>query len=102
MYIGSGNYNFGVLPPQSGPVSGCGCGKGLGCCGGMGALTMDGSGLFGTGIFGTGVSVTDFSTWSIGEIGAVAVAGLVLFSLVSTGKSAAQGVSKRVRRLRKA
>jgi hypothetical protein len=68
----------------------------------MGTLTMDGSGLFGTGIFGTGVTVTDLSTWTIAEYGAVAASLLVLFSLVSTGKSAAQSVGKRVRRLRKA
>ena len=67
-----------------------GC-AGLGCAG-MGGLTMDGSGIFGTGIFGAGVTLTDFSTWGPGEIGAVAVAAFVLFSVVNTTRHGAQNV----------
>jgi hypothetical protein len=80
---------------------GLGCSQGVGCCGGMGALNMDGSGLFGTGVFGTGVTLTDFSTWGVGEIGAVAVALFLLFAVVSTTGRGVEGVQKRVRKLRR-
>jgi hypothetical protein len=75
------------------------CGGGLGCAG-MGGLTMDGSGLFGTGIFGTGVTVTDLSSWGIGEVLTVAVAAFAVFSMVSTTKQTATAVRKRGRKLR--
>lgn len=79
--------------------NGLGCG-GLGCDG-MGALSMDGSGVFGTGVFGTGVTLTDFSTWSPYEIGAVAVAAFVLFSVLSTTKRGAERVGKTYRTVRR-
>ena len=76
--------------------NGLGCG-GLGCDG-MGALSMDGSGVFGTGVFGTGVTLTDFSTWSAYEIGAVAVGLYVLFSVMSTTSRGAHRVSSTTRK----
>ena len=79
---------------------GLGCPGGLGCAG-MGSLTMDGTGLFGTGVFGTGVTLTDFSTWGAGEIGAVAVSLVVLFSVVSSTKRGAESVGKTYRRVRR-
>jgi hypothetical protein len=79
--------------------------QGMGCsglgCNGMGGLTMDGSGIFGTGIFGTGVTLTDFSTWSIGEYAAIAVGLFVLFSVASTGQSAASSVGRKVKSISK-
>ena len=62
---------------------------------------MDGTGLFGTGIFGTGVTLTDFSTWGAGEIGAVAVGLFVLFSVVSSTQRGAESVGKTYRRVRR-
>jgi len=87
-------------PTDSG-CSGLGCSQGVGCCGGMGALNMDGSGLFGTGVFGTGVTLTDLSTWSVGEYGAVAVALFVLFSVVGSTKRGAESVRKSYRTVRR-
>lgn len=75
---------------------------GLGCCGGMGALTMDGTGLFGTGIFGGNFNLTDFSTWGPAEVGALLAAAFVLFSITSTTQRGVEGVQKRVRKLRRA
>ena len=77
--------------------SGCG----LGCAQGMGALTMDGSGLFGTGVFGTGVTLTDFSTWGAGEIGAVAAFLFLLYAVTSTTQRGAESATKTYRRLRR-
>ena len=74
---------------------------GLGCAQGMGALTMDGSGLFGTGVFGTGVTLADFSTWGAGEIGAVAVALFLLFSVVGTTKRGAEKVGRGYRTVKR-
>ena len=85
----------------SNQIAESGCSGGLGCSQGVGALTMDGSGLFGTGVFGTGVTLTDFSTWGAGEIGAVAVALFVLFSVVSSTKRGAESVGKTYRRVRR-
>ena len=76
-------------------AQGMGC-SGLGCAG-MGGMTMDRSGIFGTGVFGTGVVLTDISTWTWAEYAAVAVGVLVLFSVASTGKSAASSVGRRVK-----
>ena len=81
-------------------ANGLGCPGGLGCAG-MGALTMDGSGLFGTGVFGTGVTLTDFSTWGAGEIGAVAVRLFLLYAVVGTTKRGAESAGKTYRRLRR-
>jgi hypothetical protein len=74
---------------------------GLGCAQGVGALTMDGSGLFGTGIFGTGVTLTDFSTWGAGEIAAVALSLFVLFSVVGSTKRGAEKVRRGYRTVRR-
>ena len=63
----------------SNQIAESGCSAGLGCSQGVGALTMDGTGLFGTGVFGTGVTLTDFSTWGAGEIGAVAAFLFLLY-----------------------
>jgi hypothetical protein len=78
-----------------------GCSAGLGCSQGVGALTMDGSGLFGTGIFGTGVTLTDFSTWGAGEIGAVAAFLFLLYAVTSTTQRGAKSATKTYRRLRR-
>lgn len=54
---------------------------------GLGALNMDGTGLFGTGIFGQTVTVTNLSTWTFAEYGAVGLGAFTAFSLFSTTKS---------------
>ncbi len=76
-----------------------GC-QGMGCSG-VGALTMDGSGLFGTGIFGAGVTLTDLSTWSAGEYGAVAAALFLLYAVTSTTQRGAESARKTYRRMRR-
>lgn len=75
---------------------------GLGCCGGMGAWSMDGSGLFGTGVFGNGVSVTNLSTWTWAEYAAVGLSLFVVFSLFSTTQRGVTTVRKTIRRRRSA
>lgn len=73
--------------------------QGLGCvCNqGMGALTMDGTGLLGTGLFAT---ATDLSTWGAGEYITLALAGYTLYALTSTTKQTYRTASKRLRRAR--
>lgn len=67
----------------------------------MGALNMDGTGLFGTGIFGSTVSLTDLSTWTWAEYATLALGAYTLFSLVHTTKSGATRVSHRARKVKK-
>ena len=69
---------------------------GLGCSQGMGALTMDGTGLMGTGLFSGGL---DLSTWGAGEIAALAFGAFVLFSVFSTTERGYQTAKRRVRRV---
>ena len=90
---------YGVRSDGVRVLEGMGCG--LGCNGGMGGLTMDGSGIFGTGIFGTGVTLTDPTTWGVYEIGAVVLGAFVLFSVFSTSKRAVVATTQGVRRARR-
>ena len=82
---------------QATGLSGCngGCGCGGGC--GMGALTMDGTGLFGSGLFS---SAFDISTWGIGEYMALAFGAYMLYSVVGTTKAEVRRASKGYRRMR--
>ena len=77
-------------------LSGC---AGLGCdCGcGMGALTMDGTGLFGSGLFADPFNV---STWGVGEYMALAFGAYLLYAVVGTTKAEVRRASRGYRRLR--
>lgn len=70
--------------------------KKTGC--GMGALTMDGTGLFGTGLF---VEPFNLSTWNWGEYAAVGFGLFVLYSITSTAERGVEGARKAIRRRRK-
>lgn len=80
---------------QAKGLGSCGCGCGGGC--GMGALTMDGTGLFGSGLFS---SPFDISTWSIGEYMALAMGAYMLYALVGTTKAEARRASRGYRRVK--
>ena len=69
------------------------------CCGGsgMGALTMDGTGLFGSGLF---ASPFDVSTWGFGEYMALGLGAYLLYAVVSTTKAETRRVSRGYRRLK--
>jgi len=71
--------------------------SGPGCCG-MGALTMDGTGLLGTGLFAGGL---DLSTWGTGELVVAGLGLFILYSVFSTTSRAASSVSSGVYRVRK-
>ena len=49
----------------------------------------------------TGVTLTDFSTWGVAEIGAVAVGLFLLYAVTSTTKRGAEGVRKTYRTVRR-
>ena len=83
MYISDSAYNFGVMPTSETSVSPCGCKQGLGCCGGMGALTFDGSGILGSGLFAGGTSL---SNWTWAEYAVAGIGVLVLFKLFASGQ----------------
>lgn len=82
-------------------MSGLGCPDCNNTCGGMGGLTMDGSGLFGTGIFGTGVSLTDLSTWTWAEYATLALGAYTLLSLVHTTKAVGRHTKVRAKKIKK-
>ena len=87
-----------VIYPQFIAANGLGCGGKQDCgCGGMGALTMDGTGFLGTGLFSGGF---DLSTWGIGEYGVLALGAFTLYSLMQTTKQTYGRVRKSARRLR--
>lgn len=94
-------------PPSANPVAGISDAPGLGCvecggsCGGLGALSMDGSGLLGTGIFGTGVSLTDFSTWTYAEMATIALGLYVFTSIINDVRGGARKVGEKVRGTRR-
>jgi hypothetical protein len=69
------------------------------CCGGsgMGALTMDGTGLFGSGLFADPFNV---STWGFGEYAVLGLAAYMLYAVVSTTKHETRRVSRGYRRLK--
>ena len=67
------------------------------CCKGMGAFSMDGTGLFGTGLF---ADPFNFSTWGYGEIVALAFGAYMLYALTSTTKTEFRRASKGYRKLR--
>ena len=83
-------------------MSGLGCPDCNNTCGGMGALNMDGTGIFGTGIFGQTVTLTDLSTWTWAEYATLALGAYTLLSLVHTTKAGARRVSTRARKIKKA
>lgn len=91
-----------LAPAPIAEPGGLGCVECGGTCGGMNGLTMDGSGLLGTGIFGNGVTVSDPSTWGIGEWGAVLVAGFAVLSMLDTGRRATRATVRKSRAVRKA
>ena len=76
--------------------AGIGCSQGMGCCGGVGALTMDGTGLFGTGLFASGL---DLGQWGAGEILAAMFGMFVLYSVFSTTSRGARRVGRTVKRV---
>jgi hypothetical protein len=90
-----------LTPAPIAEPGGLGC---VECCGtcGMNGLSMDGSGLFGSGIFGTGVTVTDPSTWGIGEWTAVVGVGFAMLSMLDTGRRATRATVRKTRAVRKA
>lgn len=90
----------GTAMTQAG-LSGLGCDCGCNSCGGMGGLTMDGSGLFGSGVFGTGVTLTDISTWTWAEFATAGIGLYVLASLVFTTKHVGRKVSARSTKIRR-
>jgi hypothetical protein len=73
--------------------------KQTGGCGGMGALTMDGTGLFGTGLFASGL---DLNSWGPGEIIGALFGMFVLYSVFSTTSRGVSKVTGRVRKISKA
>jgi hypothetical protein len=83
----------------SNQIAESGCGGGLGCAQGMGALTMDGTGLFGTGLFASGLDLTQ---WSTGEIVAALFGFFVVYSVFSTTGRGVSNVRGRVRKISKA
>ncbi len=93
-----------VTAPYIAAIAGMSGYKGVGCvecggtCGGMSGLTMDGTGLFGTGIFGDSVTLTDLSTWTWAEVGTIAAAAFVLYSVTSTTRRGVRGVRRVTRR----
>ena len=92
---GMGDYvsPFPFIVPQyltPGNNQGLGCACGGSCCGGLGGLTFDGTGLLGTGLFSGG---TDLSTWGAGEYGVLATAAYMLYSTVFTTRAAARKVA---------
>jgi hypothetical protein len=89
MYVSTRPYDLGSLPAPGMPVSGC--------CGGMGGLTQDGSGLFGTGIFGTSVQPLNLSTWTWAEYAAVGVGLFAAMSMFGSTKRGYQGARRRIR-----
>jgi hypothetical protein len=93
-----------LAPAPIAEPGGLGCVDCGGTCGGCGmsGLTMDGSGLFGTGIFGTGVTVSDPSTWGIGEWGAVGVIAFAMLSMFDTGRRTVHATRRKTRAVRKA
>lgn len=70
----------------------CDC-QPVGC--GMGALTMDGTGMLGTGLFSGGM---DLSTWTWGEWGTIALGLYLLYAVTSTTKTEFRRVSRRIRK----
>lgn len=86
---------------EPGGLSGLGCPDCGGTCG-MSGLTMDGSGLLGTGIFGTGVTISDPSTWGVGEWGALMVGAFALLSMFDTSRRAVRATSRKSRAVKKA
>lgn len=69
----------------------------LHCMQGLGALTMDGTGLFGTGLFSGGF---DLSTWGIGEYLVAVVGGYMVLNLFSDIARGSKKVSRKVRSVR--
>jgi hypothetical protein len=86
-----------VIYPQFIAANGLGCGGKQDCgCGGMGALTMDGTGLLGTGLFSGGF---DLSTWGIGEYLTATFGLYIVFSVFSDIGKGVSGVKRSVRRV---
>lgn len=81
-------------------MSGLGCPDCNNTCGGMGGLTMDGTGLFGTGIFGDSAPITSPSTWGVWEWGVVGITAFAVLSMLDTGRRGARHVSERGRRIK--
>ena len=84
-----------ALYPQMVQAKGLGCN----CARGMGAFSMDGTGLLGTGLFSGG---TDLSTWGVGEWLVIAFGVYAASSFVGDTKRGYSRVSKGIRRRRKA
>lgn len=88
---------FNQLPAPPYPQGDSGsCGCGCGGANGLGALTMDGTGLFGSGLF---ASPFDVSTWSIGEYLALGLGAYLLYAVVFTTKAETRRASRGFRRL---
>jgi hypothetical protein len=105
LYAGSGLGSYLAadlaLYPQMVQARGLGCGCGGECGCGMGALSMDGTGLFGSGLF---ASPFDLSTWGIGEYLALLLGAYVVYAVTSSTKAefrrASKGFKKLTRRRR--
>lgn len=71
-----------------------------GCCNGsgLGALTMDGTGMLGTGLFSGGM---DTSTWGAGEYAMLAIGAYALYSMLVTTERGARRVSARAKKIKR-